>query len=343
MTKLADIAEKLNLDVSVISRALSQSPENQRRVSQKTRKLIQETAKAMNYVPDRSAVFFRKKKAPTILCYLPGYTNRLIGDLVVGISEEAFRQKFPVNFFFGTENDDFNEFCTALKEIKHSGVITYPPQKMSDFMRNELVSYHQNGGHILFLNALSNGGVRDERFASVPQLEINDEYGGKLVAEYFMELGIKTFFVTDKTRAYRCRSDGFEETLSDKGLTSLDFSVEQFLAARKKHERIGVFATSDEIALNIMLGLGEYGLHAGQDYFLAGYDDKFYSSRTQPSLTTVHQPTREEGILAVKKVISMIDGERVGNELLNPWLMIRESTGGKRPDLLNPQQEEILY
>ena len=62
MTKLTDIAKKLNLDVSVISRALSQSPEQQRRVSPTTRKLILETAEKMNYVPDRSAAFFRQRQ-----------------------------------------------------------------------------------------------------------------------------------------------------------------------------------------------------------------------------------------------------------------------------------------
>lgn len=342
MTKLTDIAKELNLDVSVISRALSQSPENQRRVSQKTRKLIQETAKKMNYVPDRSAVFFRKKKAPTILCYLPGYTNRLVGDLVVGISEEAFRQKFPVNFFFGRENDDFNEFCTALKDVKHSGVITYPPRKMYDAMRAELLSYHRNGGHILILNSFANGGIGDERFAGVPQLEINDSYGGKLVAKHFLEHGIKTLFVSGRHSSFRLRCSGFEETLAAEGVKTMDFSCEEFFALQKKNRKIGIFSTSDEDALNIMLKLGERGLRAGRDYFLVGYDDKFYTSRTEPSMTTVHQPTREEGALAVKKVIRMIDGEQVENELLNPWLIVRESTFGPRPDPADSSTELII-
>lgn len=343
MTKLTDIAKKLNLDVSVISRALSQSPENQRRVSPKTRELIQQTAKKMNYVPDRSAAFFRQKKAPTILCYLPGYTDRLIGNLIMGISEEATRQKFPVNFYFGTENTGFEVFCEALKNIKHSGVITYPPPKMSDSMREELLNYHRNGGHILILNASSNGGIRDERFAGIPQLQINDIYGGTLAAKHFLELGVEVFFRDQIHEAYEARNRGYTEALETAGFTPVDFSMKRFEKAVASGRKIGIFAFTDAIAMNLVYELGIQGYKAGKDYFIVGHDNQFLTARMSISLSTVHQPMREEGSLAVKKVIRLTEGNTVEDELLNPWLMIRESSGGPRPDLENADSEKILY
>ncbi|MBR2439677.1 MAG: LacI family DNA-binding transcriptional regulator [Lentisphaeria bacterium] len=343
MTKLTDIAKKLNLDVSVISRALSQSPENQRRVSPKTRELIQETAKKMNYIPDRSAAFLRQKKAPTILCYLPGYTDRLVGNLVMGISEEATRQKFPVNFFFGNETADFEFFCDALKKIKHSGVITYPPLKMSEEAREELLNYHRNGGHILILNACSNGGIRDERFAGIPQLQINDVYGGTLAAKHFLSHGVEIFFREQMLANYESRNRGYEEELKKNGFYPEDFTLAAFESAVKSGKKTGIFAFTDAVAMNLMFLLGERGWKAGKDYFLIGHDNQFLTARMSVSLSTVHQPTREEGILAVQKVIRLTEGNTVEDELLNPWLVIRESSGGKRPDLEKPQLDEILY
>ena len=344
MTKLTDIAKKLNLDVSVISRALSQSPENQRRVSRKTRELILETAKSMNYVPDRSAAFFRQKKAPTILCYLPGYTDRLVGNLVMGISEEASRQKFPVNFFFGNEHSDFEIFCDALKTVKHSAVITYPPLKMSGSTQKVLLDYHQNGGNILMLNASSNGGRPDERFSGIPQLQINDVYGGTLAAKHFSDLGCEVFLHDRMHPVYEPRLTGFAETLKKQGAFPQKFSMELFEKSVKSGKKIGIFAFTDEIAVNLMFDLGERGFRAGRDYYLIGHDNQFLTARMSVSLSTVHQPMKEEGVLAVQKVIHLTEGKTVEDELLNPWLLIRESSGGKRPDLENPQSEgKILY
>ena len=343
MTKLTDIAKRLNLDVSVISRALSQSPENQRRVSRKTRELIQKTAKEMNYVPDRSAAFFRQKKAPTILCYLPGYTDRLVGNLVMGISEEASRQKFPVNFFFGNEHSDFESFCEALKTIKHSAVITYPSLKMSESTQNVLLNYHRSGGHILMLNASSNGGKPDERFSGIPQLQINDIYGGTLAARHFLSREVEVFFHAHRHQNYEPRIRGYEEELERHGIVPADFSVKAFEKAVKSGKKTGIFAFTDAIAMNLMYELGELGYRAGRDYSLIGHDNQFLTARMSVSLSTIHQPMKEEGISAVQKVISLTEGKSVKDELLNPWLMIRESSGGSRPDLENPQLDEILY
>jgi DNA-binding LacI/PurR family transcriptional regulator len=342
MTKLADIARVLNLDVSVISRALSQSPKNQRRVNPETRKPILETAEKMNYVPDRSAAFLRQKKAPTILCYLPGYTDRLLGNLVMGISEEASRQKFPVSFFFGKKNVDFEMFLDALTKIKHSAVITYPPNQMTANCGKKLEDYHQRGGHILILNACSNGGIRDERFVGMPQFQINDVYGGKLVAEHFLNKGVGCFFYTRPYPSYESRYLGYKRTLAERGFSSKIYSVTSFIKAVKSGHKVGIFALTDSEAVNIMLSLASQGYRAGVDYLLSGHDDQFLSSRLIPSLTTVHQPTLEEGILAVKKVICLMEGGTVENELLNPWLMIRESTGGSCPDLEHPESETVM-
>ena len=340
MTKLADIARALDLDVSVISRALSRSPKNRKRVNEETRKRIQETARKMNYVPDRSAVFFRQKKAPTILCFLPGYVERLLGGLVVGISEEASRQKFPVNFFFGRENADYENFCEALNRIKHSGVITYPPPKMTNFMRAEIEKYHKNGGHVLILNACSNEGIGDERFEGIPQLQINDCYGGRLVARHFMERGAEVFFRSEITAVYEFRHQGFRDTLRTAGYTDLEFSIDAFLGEYGKGKKIGVFGLSDTDALNVMLQLELHGLLAGRDYLLSGFDDQYLSETMTPSLTTIHQPTREEGVLAVKKIIRLVEGEKAESEFLNPWLTVRETTGGKRSPF---GTKEIIY
>ena len=96
------------------------------------------------------------------------------------------------------------------------------------------------------------------------------------------------------------------------------------------------------MALNTYPVWARKNLELGKDIFLVGFDDIFYSRISVPSLTTVHQPTRNEGHIAVKKMINMIFGKTEQSETLKPFLAVRESTGGTRPDPEHPELEECL-
>ena len=76
---------------------------------------------------------------------------------------------------------------------------------------------------------------------------------------------------------------------------------------------------------------------------IIGFDDIFYSRISKPSLTTVHQPTRMEGHTAVRKMINMIFDKTEKSETLKPFLMVRESTGGRRPDPEHHELEEKVF
>lgn len=102
------------------------------------------------------------------------------------------------------------------------------------------------------------------------------------------------------------------------------------------------FTDCDYLALDIYPVLAGKGLTLGKNVFLCGFDDIFYSRISHPSLTTIHQPTRQEGRRAVQKLVGMIYGEESGNELIQPYLLHRESTNGKRPVPESPELEEKI-
>ena len=142
MVKLADIAKVLNLNVSVVSRALNPNPDKHAVVKKETAELIRKTAAEMGYVPNRQAAFLGKGKGATIFCYLPDVSTRLINDLMFGITEEAGRENFPVNFFFGKNIDDFKNFLHHGKRLPHTGLITYLKCRnfFSSIMKNAAIS-----------------------------------------------------------------------------------------------------------------------------------------------------------------------------------------------------------
>lgn len=344
MVRLTDIAQAVNLDVSVVSRALNPNPDRHAVIREETRLLIRETAHKLGYRPNRQASFLKKGSAATILCFLPDTADRLIADLMMGISETACHENFPVNFFFGSNAGDFGRFIRQAERIGHSGIISYPPVKMPPEMRLELERYHQRGGRILLLNVISNtsGGRLDREYSGIPQLNIDDFYGGQLVAKHFLERGCGRFYYRPEVRSYRDRLGGFKAALAAEGFSAEELTDAVLGTLKDAGGKAGIFAEHDFIAYKLLNKMSGLGLQPGGRLLLAGFDDQVASIRFEPSLTTVHQPTRQEGRLAVDKLIRMIYGGREENETLKPYLVIRETSGGSRPDPENRTHEEVI-
>ncbi len=348
MVKLADIAKVLDLDVSVISRALNPNPDKNAVVKKETAELIRKTAAEMGYVPNRQAAFLGKGKGATIFCYLPDVSTRLINDLMFGITEAASENNFPINFFFGKNSSDFDDLITLGSKIPHTGLITFPPNKMSDKMRQSFLKYYEKCGNILFLNTFSNAPLDDDDiFASIPTLNIDEYHGGLLVAEHLYLQQCEEFIIIGdyfSGTIFRMREEGFQNYLAEKGIACKKISPDDFENfVFEKGKKYGFFADSDYIALNAYPVFARKNINIGTDVKIIGFDDIFYSRISNPSLTTVHQPTRQEGHIAVRKMINMIFDKSEKSETLKPFLMVRESTGGRRPDPEHHELEEKVF
>ena len=86
---------------------------------------------------------------------------------------------------------------------------------------------------------------------------------------------------------------------------------------------------NDKMAVGAMQAVHERGLRVPQDVSLAGFDDIDLSMATQPMLTTVRQPLREMGRLAVSLLVRLIEGQSIDalHVELATELVVRASTG----------------
>lgn len=79
----------------------------------------------------------------------------------------------------------------------------------------------------------------------------------------------------------------------------------------------GVFAASDAIAAGALEVLREAGRSVPGDVGIVGFDDSSWATRTQPPLSTVHQPAREIGQNAAELVLMQLRGvEQVPRSVL---------------------------
>src|SRR5258708_4495011 len=79
--RLKDIAEKLNVSISTVSRALGK--ETSDKVAPDLRAKIRETARQANYVPHPAAQLMRKPKVHLITSLLPFETGAFVSEFYV--------------------------------------------------------------------------------------------------------------------------------------------------------------------------------------------------------------------------------------------------------------------
>jgi DNA-binding LacI/PurR family transcriptional regulator len=92
-----------------------------------------------------------------------------------------------------------------------------------------------------------------------------------------------------------------------------------------------VFCYNDMTALGVLRAIHMRGLRVPSDISVIGFDDLFFASYTQPRLTTVRQPMRQMGRMALESLLHLMSGEQAAQSINVPAeLIIRESTAAPR-------------
>jgi LacI family transcriptional regulator len=88
-----------------------------------------------------------------------------------------------------------------------------------------------------------------------------------------------------------------------------------------------IFATSDVQTLGVMRAVKEAGLRIPEDVALVGFDDIRISEHV--GLTTIRQPMRQMGELAVEKFLARMEQpeQPVSHTVFAPQLIVRATTG----------------
>lgn len=88
-----------------------------------------------------------------------------------------------------------------------------------------------------------------------------------------------------------------------------------------------IFAGSDEVALGVMEAARARGLRVPEDLSVVGFDDTQVARLASPQLTTIRQPLREMGAVALRTALQLAAGEAVDSHHveLATRLIVRDS------------------
>lgn len=99
---IKEIAKKLNISVSTVSRALHDHPS----IGLRTKMQVQKLAAEMNYEPNQTAIQFKQGKTFTIGLILPNLREEYFSLAISGVEDVAFKNNY--NVLIGQSHDELD-------------------------------------------------------------------------------------------------------------------------------------------------------------------------------------------------------------------------------------------
>ena len=324
---LADIAADAACSVAAVSLVLNPRPDRDSRISPRTRERILASARKLGYRPNRTAEFLKRGYIPEIGVLLPNFGTNLVLELIKGCCRAAKEAAFSLSFNFDESADELDGFLAEATARRNCALLVYPgrPGWKSE---ESFKKYCASGGKIAFVEP--QGPAMLCPLPKQPRLFLDDEYGGRLVADHLLAQGCRSFIIYGDDRT-RVRT--FIEELEKRGCRYKHFPMMAAPTAvvqeiRTLGENAGIFCVVDMLALKLHTALLREGIVPGKDVRLCGYDCLFPTDRLIPRLTSVFQPFRELGYRGIKLLIDQIYDHPVENLTFRPELRPFESTLG---------------
>ncbi|MDX2285908.1 MAG: LacI family DNA-binding transcriptional regulator [Bacteroidia bacterium] len=327
-TTLLELAKRLNLSPSTVSRALN----GRHRISEETRKRVKALADQLEYQPNPSAKSLRESKTYVLGVLVPQIAHEFFSVAISGIEEKAIEAGYSIMICQSHESADRERaVAEALLSSRVDGILVSPSQETKDF--GFFRSFLRKDIPVVFF----------DRFAPdfpAPRVVVNDYGGARQAVEHLTRTGCKRIaHVTGPVELsnVRGRMNGYRDALEAAGYPydeSLIFHCKLIEhGAREAAEELlnleprpdAVFCFNDHLAYDVLQAAKRRGIRIPEELSLIGFSDEFASALIEPSLTSVTQPAFELGRTAASLMLEQLQKEEFDMEAEFPAMMLETS------------------
>jgi len=329
-----DIAEKLKLSPSTVSRGLRNHPA----IRKKTIERIQEMAAAMNYQQNTFASNLRSNRSNTIGVILPRFESSFLSSVVSSI-EKVIRNKgynLLVSQSYDSNPLEKENIQTHFNNRVEGLLINLTPET-NDLSHLDL--FLKKGIPVVLFDR-----VKSQSGSGFTTVSIDNKQAGYDVTRHLISQGCKRIvYLGGNTTCpvFGDRAKGYWQALAEHGLEANSelvieehlntetgaLVVDRILNMKKRPD--GIFAGNDMAAVSLMFELKKRGVRIPDDIAIAGFNDTYMSRIVEPSLTTVKYPGDEMGKIAANSLLEILDHEShvaTQNILLKHELLVRNSS-----------------
>ncbi|MBS1744711.1 MAG: LacI family DNA-binding transcriptional regulator [Bacteroidetes bacterium] len=320
---IKEIAKKLNISVSTVSRALHDHPS----IGLRTKMRVQQLAKELNYEPNQIAIFFKQGKTYAIGVVLPSLIEEFFSKAISGVEDIARQNKYHV--FIGQSHDDEEmekEIVSAMKDQHVDGLIV------------SLSKQTKNYDHFLSLKKYNIPVVFFDRVPALPnvnKVSFNMINGTKQALEFLIEKGHRRIGVIngpeemistkERIEAYkqvmiknRIKIDMSLIETTDLSTASTVTAIDKLLHLKRRPT--AVVAINDYVALDGIRHAKKLKLKLNKDITFVSYANIPITSYLQdPPIASVEQYPYKQGTTAAKILIELMNlqgGENIFHDVV---------------------------
>lgn len=333
-----DIAKRLNIAASTVSRGLKDNPV----INKLTRKKIAEAAKELGYSSNNFASSLRSKKTYTLGVLVPRLNSYFMASVMSGMEVVANREGYNLIISQSLEK--------TTKEVVNARTMF---NKRVDGLLVSLAYDTENIDHLEpFFRKNIPVVFFDRVFAHGDStcIIIDNYSAGYEVTMHLISQGCTRIMLLGGNmlrNVYAERLRGYKQALKDhkllfndkyiyiSNLTENDgnLAAEYILKMQSKDRPDAVFSSNDTAAVHCMIRLKAEGIKIPADIAFAGFNNDPISKIIEPNLTSVNYAGSTIGEIAVTNLINHLNGltnvKNTNTIVVRADLIIRESSQKK--------------
>ncbi|QVY66117.1 LacI family DNA-binding transcriptional regulator [Polaribacter sp. Q13] len=327
---IKDVAKKLNVSVSTVSRAFNDKYD----IRTETKELILKTAKEMGYRPNPIARKLIQQRSLNIGIIVPEFVNSFFPQVIIGAQEVLLAQGYQVLIMQSNESSEteMKNVETMLDNMVDGLIVSLTCENENIEKYKELIASNMP---IVFFNR-----VVDDLPAS--KVVFDDYKWAFFATEHLLVQGHKDIvhlagpknLTLSKNRAQGFDAAHRKHKVPLGRKISCGFSMEEGARValeliEKKEVPTAIFAASDPSAIGAMKVFKDHGYNIPKDIAFVGFTESRLAEHIAPPLTSVSQPTNDIGQTAAKLLLEQIENKGLfvpQTIVLNGRLNVRESS-----------------
>lgn len=308
---IKDLAERMNLSVSTISRALH----NHHSIGEKTTKKVHQLAKELGYVPNSVASNLRRNTTHNIGVIVPKIDIHFHSLAISGIEEIAYKKGYAVTIYQSKNSLEREiSIVNILQKNMVDGVIICLGLETNDC--SHIKGFKDLNTPIVFYDRVPND-------FEASKVIINDFDASYNATEHLIKRGCKKIAHiagSQKTNIFKKRLEGYKKALSNNKIPIND-SLIQYTNELSYEEGVtsankllsgkvipdGIFCANDYTAISAIQVFMQAGFNIPNDTAVIGFSNYPISRIIKPTLTTIDDRAFEMGQTAAKLLIRQLN------------------------------------
>ncbi len=321
---IKEIAKRLNISVSTVSRALH----DHHSIGLRTKMRVRELAAELNYEPNRTAIHFKQGRTFTIGVILPNLSESFFSSAISGIEDFAGTKNY--NVLLGQSHDEKEReisIVNAMKDQRVDGILVSVSKNTTTYDHFELLGKYNIP--LVFFDRVPD--MKDIHYVACRL-----EKGMQEAIQYLVKKGHKhiallngpeTLIATkQRLECYIGALKSNRLKVQEKYIVSTDLTAEKTIAAMKqllsiKLKPTAIIAFNDYVALDAMQYAKKEKIKINKDISFVSFANlPICNYMENPPLASVEQFPYEQGQKAAEMLLQIVDAKK-SDAITNPEIM----------------------